>query len=165
MSSYCLGPSVATVSLMAKPHTISAVQPATPPTVINRRLLKRNMLRAVTLLRKLSRRHSGRMRSSKMRAPAFGAFGCMSCAGLCRRAPAQATTVATTTPTTNSAMPVDPYSQSYSSCMPGTVYSPSITSSRNDGMPRKPTISPSPPPIRQASAANSTYRIAMAAFP
>ena len=123
------------------------------------------MLRAVTLLRKLSRFHSGRMRSSSTRAPAFGAFGRISWAGVCRSSPAQATAVATSTATTNSAMPRLPYSQSYSSVMPGITYMFANTTSSSEGMPRNPTSRPSAPPIRQASTANSRYREAMVRFP
>ena len=71
------------MSLMARPQTISAVQPATPPTVMMRRDLKRKMLRAVTLLRKPMRFQTGRIRSNRMREPARGAFGRSSEAGVC----------------------------------------------------------------------------------
>ena len=164
-SSYCLGPSVSTESLIANPQTMSAVHPATPPTVMIRRLLNRKMLRTVTLLRKLSRLHTGLMRSSSTREPAFGAFGRMSWAGVCRSSPRHAAPVAVSTATTNSAMPRLPYSQSYSRTIPGMTYMFSSTVSRKAGMPRNPTSRPMPPPIRQASAANSRYREAMVRLP
>ena len=149
---------VSTVSLIANPQIISAVQPATPPTVINRRDLNRKILRAVTLPKKLSLLHTGLIRSSRMRAPAFGAFGRISAAGVCRISLRQASAVATPTPTMNNRMPAVPYPQSYSSRTSGNIYSPLITISRNAGIPRNPTSRPMPPPTRQASNANSKYR-------
>ena len=156
---------MSTVSLIANPQIINAVQPATPPTVIIKRDLNRKILRAVTLPRKFSRLHTGRIRSSNMRAPAFGAFGRINAAGVCRISSRQASAVATPTPTTNSTMPAEPYNQSYSSRTPGNIYSPSITTSRNAGMPSNPTSRPMPPPTKQASNANSRYRLDTASPP
>ena len=69
---------------MARPQTMSAVQPATPPIVMIRRDLKRKMLRAVTLLRNPIRFQTGLIRSSRIREPARGAFGRISAAGVMR---------------------------------------------------------------------------------
>ena len=60
------------------------------------------MLRAVTLLRKLRRLQTGRMRSSRMRLPAFGAFGRMSEAGDSRSSFTQVVAVAPTMPSIKS---------------------------------------------------------------
>ena len=73
-----------TMSLMEsfrpKPVTSSAVQPATPMTVMKKRFLYRNRLRAVTLWVNFMRFHTGVMRSRKIRLPALGALGKRSCA-------------------------------------------------------------------------------------
>ena len=71
-----------------KPVTNRAVQPAMPTTVMKKRFLYRNRLRAVTLWVKRMRRQTGRICSSKMRLPAFGAFGSIRLAG-CSRSSAQ----------------------------------------------------------------------------
>ena len=89
----------------------------------------------------------------------------ISAAGVCRISSRQASAVTTPTPTTNSTMPAEPYSQSYSSRTPGNIYSPSITTIRNAGMPRNPTSRPMPPPTKQASNANSRYRLDTASPP
>ena len=66
------------------PVSSRALQPATPTTVIIKRFLYRNRLRAVTLTEKGSRRHTKGMCSSQMRLPALGAFGRMRAAGQAR---------------------------------------------------------------------------------
>ena len=52
-----------------------AVQPATPSTVMKKRFLYRNRLRAVVFWEKLMCFHSGVMYSRKIRLPATGARG------------------------------------------------------------------------------------------
>ena len=58
----------------------------------------------MTLCRKLIRDHSGRTLSTRMRAPALGALGRMSEAGVSASSRRQVSTVAPTMPTTNSAL-------------------------------------------------------------
>ena len=62
-------------SCMPKPMSSSAVQPATPSTVMKNLFLYRNRLRAVVFWEKDIRDHSGVMRSIRMRLPATGARG------------------------------------------------------------------------------------------
>ena len=81
--------------------------------------------------------HNGLIRSSRMRDPARGAFGRMRLAGFCRISCAHAYTVAASTPTTNSATPAVPYSQSYAKRTSGITYKPRNTTSRNAGMPKE----------------------------
>ena len=60
---------------MPKPMRSRAVQPATPSTVMKKRFLYRNRLRAVVFWEKLMCFHSGVMYSRKIRLPATGARG------------------------------------------------------------------------------------------
>ena len=83
MPSYWRIPRVATVSFNAKAHTINAVQPATPPIVINNLLLKRARFLIDTLFRKLRRFQIKGRCSRSTRAPAFGDFGRNNAAGTC----------------------------------------------------------------------------------
>ena len=96
------------VSLSAKPQRTRAVQPIMPPTVINKRFLKRNRLRTVTLFRNLKRFQIKGSRSRKTREPALGALGLMSVAGVWLSSLWQASTVAAAIPIKNKSTPPIP---------------------------------------------------------
>ena len=99
------------------------------------------------------RRQIKPMRSSKMREPARGALGRMSEAGVSAISWRQATIVAPTTPTANSATDTIDDTMSYESSIWGSEYMSSNTVNKNSGRPTKPMILPSTPPIRQAHSA------------
>ena len=80
-------------SWMPKPMSSRAVQPATPSTVMKKRFLYRNRLRAVVFWEKLMCFHSGVMYSRKMRLPATGARGRSRAAVFSRRLARQASQV------------------------------------------------------------------------
>ena len=85
-----------------------------------------------------------------MREPARGALGRMSDAGVSAISWRQATIVAPTTPTVNSATDTSDDTMSYESCIWGSEYISSNTVNRKSGRPTKPMTLPSTPPIRQA---------------
>ena len=144
---------------------MSAVQPATPPIVMHKRPLKRAKLRIATLFKKLSRFHMNGNLSSNTRAPAFGDLGRNKDAGTCFVSLQLTIIVHIATGTTNASTHKDPYNQSYLRVTPGTVYKPRKILSNNDGIAKKPTISPIPPPIKQAKIAKKACLVTAAERP